>query len=154
MLPSTTIDSVHTLHVHMVYYSPPVFVPSYHGHFLSFMISLLFKLIVSHHYHYCLHYLSPLSLLFALFVTMIMQDGWNQLVLGLYMSLTTAVLYVIPIQNILGELPDVSVGDTWTIPYHLRNFFPGAPGDRKQGAGHDCRIWFVNSWGLGWSRDM
>ncbi len=46
------------------------------------------------------------------------------------------VLYVIPIQNILGKknsaskLPIVPVGDTGAIPYHIRNAFPGAPIDR------------------------
>ena len=44
------------------------------------------------------------------------------------------VLYVIPIQSILGKLAVVPVGDTGTIPYHLRNVFPGAPGDRRPGA--------------------
>ncbi len=37
------------------------------------------------------------------------------------------VLYVILIQGILGKLPVVPVGDTGTIPCHLRNHFPGAP---------------------------
>ncbi len=64
------------------------------------------------------------------------------------------VLYVIPIQSILGKLPVVSVGDTGTIPYHLRNTFSGAPGDRLMGAGDGCKMWFVNSWALGWSLDM
>jgi hypothetical protein len=64
------------------------------------------------------------------------------------------VLYVIPIQSILGKLAVVPVGDTGTIPYHLRNVFPGAPGDRRPGAGDGCGMWFVNSWALGWSRDM
>jgi hypothetical protein len=64
------------------------------------------------------------------------------------------VLYVFPIQSILGKLAVVPVGDTGTIPYHLRNVFPGAPGDRRPGAGDGCGMWFVNSWALGWSRDM
>jgi hypothetical protein len=64
------------------------------------------------------------------------------------------ILYVIPIQSILGKLPVVPVGDTGTIPYHLRNTYPGAPGDRRPGAGDGCKMWFVNSWALGWSRDM
>ena len=64
------------------------------------------------------------------------------------------VLYVIPIENILGKLPVVPVGDTGTIPHHLRNLFPGAPGDRRQGSGDGCRMWFVNSWALSWSRDL
>ena len=63
-------------------------------------------------------------------------------------------LYVVPIQSILGKLPLVPVGDTGTIPHRMRNAFPGAPGDRRQGAGDGCRMWFVNSWALGWSSDM
>jgi hypothetical protein len=65
-----------------------------------------------------------------------------------------AILYVAPIQSILGKLPVVPAGDTGTIRYHLRNVFPGAPGDRRQGACDGCRMWFVNSWALGWPRDM
>ncbi len=64
------------------------------------------------------------------------------------------ILYVIPIQSILGKLPVVPVGHTCTIPYHLRNTFPGAPGDRRPVAGDGCKMWFVNSWALGWLRDM
>ena len=37
------------------------------------------------------------------------------------------ILYVIPIQSILGKLPVVPVSDTGTIPHHLRNHFPGRP---------------------------
>ncbi len=62
------------------------------------------------------------------------------------------ILYVIPIQSILGKLPVVPVGNTGTIPYHLRNTFSGAPGDRRQGAGDGCKMWFANSWALGWLR--
>ncbi len=52
------------------------------------------------------------------------------------------VLNVIPIEHILGKLPVVPVGDTGTIPYpgHMHNFFPGAPGDRRPGAGDGCRM--------------
>ena len=64
------------------------------------------------------------------------------------------VLYVIPIEHILGKLPVVPVGDTETIPHHLRNVFQGAPGDRRPDAGDGCKMWFVNSWALGWSRDL
>ncbi len=64
------------------------------------------------------------------------------------------ILYVIPIQSILGKLPVVPVGDTGTIPHHLRHHFSGAPGDRRPGSGDGYRMWFVNSWALGWSRDM
>ena len=64
------------------------------------------------------------------------------------------ILYVVPIQNIMGKLSLVPVGDTGTIPHSLRNTFEGAPGDRRPGAGDGCRMWFVNSWALGWSRDL
>ena len=64
------------------------------------------------------------------------------------------ILYVVPIQNILGKLSLVPVGDTGTIPHSMRNTFAGAPGDRRPGAGDGCRMWFVNSWALGWSRDL
>ncbi len=67
---------------------------------------------------------------------------------------TKPILYAIPIQTILGKLPVVPVGDTGTIQYHLRNTFSGAPGDCRLGAGDGCKMWFVNSWALGWSRDM
>ncbi len=90
-------------------------------------------------------------------IILIISSGWlesvgSQVVYKLdYRKL---VLCVIPIQSILGKLAVVPVGDTWTIQYHLRNFFPGAPGDRRPGAGDGCGMWFVNSWALGWSRDM
>ena len=50
------------------------------------------------------------------------------------------VLYVMPIQRILGKLAVVPVGDTGTIPYHLRNVFSGAPGNRRPGAGDGSTI--------------
>ncbi len=64
------------------------------------------------------------------------------------------VHYVIPVEHILRKLPLVPVGDIGTIQHHLRNLFPGAPGDRKPGAGDGCRMWFVNSWAMAWSHDM
>ncbi len=64
------------------------------------------------------------------------------------------ILYVIPIQSILGKLLVIPVGDTGTIPYHLRNTFFGAPGDCRMGAGDGCKMWFFNSWALGWSHVM
>jgi hypothetical protein len=52
------------------------------------------------------------------------------------------------------KLPVVPVRDTGTIPRHLRDVFPGAPGDRRPDAGDGCKMWFVNSWAFGWSRDL
>jgi hypothetical protein len=64
------------------------------------------------------------------------------------------ILYVIPVENILGKLPLVPVGDTGTVPHRLRSDFSRAPGDCRPGSGDGYRMWFVNSWALGWSRDM
>jgi hypothetical protein len=40
----------------------------------------------------------------------------------------------------------------YVIP--IQNTFLGALGDRRPGAGDGCWVWFVNSWALGWSRDL
>jgi hypothetical protein len=64
------------------------------------------------------------------------------------------VLYVVPVDYILGKLPLVPVGDTGTIQHSLRNLFQGAPGNSRPGAGDGCRMWFVNSWTMARSRDM
>jgi hypothetical protein len=50
------------------------------------------------------------------------------------------ILYVIPVESILGKLPVVPVGNTGTIPHLLRNHFPGAPGDRRLGSGDGFRM--------------
>jgi hypothetical protein len=59
------------------------------------------------------------------------------------------VLYVVPVESILGKLPVVPVGDTRTIPHNIRNLLPGAIGDRREGSGDGCRMWFVNLWAFG-----
>ena len=68
------------------------------------------------------------------------------------------ILYVLPVTSILGKLPLCPVGDTGTIPFSeraLRNTeFPGAYADKTAGGGDGCRLWFVNSWAMDWSRDM
>ncbi len=40
------------------------------------------------------------------------------------------VICVIQIQNVLGKLPVVPIGNTGAIPYHLCTAFSGAPSDR------------------------
>ena len=47
-------------------------------------------------------------------------------------------------------MPVVPVGDTGTIPHSLRNAY----GDSTPGDGKGCPMWYVNSWAMGWSRDM
>ena len=73
------------------------------------------------------------------------------------------ILYVVPISSVLGKLPVVPAGDTGTIPYRYRDgtmhgscrFNPEiAKADSRPGAGDGCPMYFVNSWALGWSRDM
>jgi hypothetical protein len=61
------------------------------------------------------------------------------------------VLYVIPIQSILGKLFLVPVGDTGTIPHRMCNTFAGAPGARRPGAGDDAERGSSNSWALGYN---
>ena len=57
------------------------------------------------------------------------------------------VLYVIPIESILGRLPVVlPLGDTGTISHANRAEFPGS--------GDGIRCWFVNNWAMAWSREV
>ncbi len=53
-----------------------------------------------------------------------------------------------------GKIAGNPVGDTGTIPYRLCNLFPGAPGNRWTGVSDGYRMWFLNLWAMGWSRDM
>ncbi len=52
-------------------------------------------------------------------------------------ALIRIILTISPskISDILGKLPVVPVGDTGTITHHQQICFPGAPCDRKPGAG-------------------
>jgi hypothetical protein len=60
------------------------------------------------------------------------------------------VLYAPPIQNVLGKLPVVPMGDSGTIPHHMRTTFfqahpgPGPAGDCRLGARDGCRMLIVN----------
>ncbi len=61
------------------------------------------------------------------------------------------VFYVLPVENILGKLPVVPVGDTGTIPYSMRQHvedFVDAAFDTKEGAGDGSRWWYINTWAL------
>ena len=52
------------------------------------------------------------------------------------------MFYVLPVENILGKLPVVPVGDTGTIPYSMRQHaedFVDAAFDTKEGAGDGSR---------------
>jgi hypothetical protein len=51
-------------------------------------------------------------------------------------------------------LGQTSLGACRWHQYSMSNAFSGAPGDRRPGAGDGCRMWFVNSRALGWSRDL
>ena len=63
------------------------------------------------------------------------------------------VLYVVPVESIIGKLPVVPVGDFGSVPNGMRAQFPNALADRTPGAGDGCPVWYVNSWALGWSRE-
>ena len=75
------------------------------------------------------------------------------------------LVYVVPIQSILGKLPLVPVGDTGTIPFEpsartraerealAEEFYQGAYCDSAKGSGDGCHLWHVTSFALGWSRD-
>ncbi len=107
------------------------------------------------YYMYCMYYMYYMYYVYYTYYFVL--AGWlksigSQIVYELNHG--KPVFYVIPVEHILGKLPLVTVGDTGTIPHHLRNLFPGAPGDRKPDAGDGCRMWFVNSWAMAWSRDM
>ena len=73
------------------------------------------------------------------------------------------VMYVVPVSSILGKLPVVRAGDTGTIPHKYRTALRSgahrfndqiARADSRPGAGDGCPMYFVNSWALGWSRDI
>ena len=68
------------------------------------------------------------------------------------------VLYVIPVESILGKLPVVPVGDTGIIPHTMcaerARDLVGARCDREMGKGVGIRWWFVNNWAMGWSREI
>ena len=69
------------------------------------------------------------------------------------------VLYVVPINSILSELPAVPVGpgDKGTFPFSMgaeAAEFLGASCDSRPGAGDGCRLWYVNAWAMAWSAQM
>jgi hypothetical protein len=76
------------------------------------------------------------------------------------------LVYVIPLDSILGKLAVVQAGDTGTIPFEttarnmadldaLRDkYYPGGRADSALGSGDGTRLWHTNTWAMGWSRDM
>ena len=54
--------------------------------------------------------------------------------------------------SIIGKLPVVPVGNIGIIPYGMAASFPNAHDDSRPDGGNGCRLWYVNSWALGWSR--
>jgi hypothetical protein len=80
-------------------------------------------------------------------IILVIEDGWNQLALESYTSSTTRqVLYVISMQIILEKLQVVPVGDTGTIPHHLRNVFPSAAGNRVPAMDAACGLSTRGHW--------
>ena len=73
------------------------------------------------------------------------------------------VVYILPISSVLGRLPVVRAGDMGTILHKdsagLRSCAHRfdhdlARADSALDAGTAAPMYFVNSWDLGWSRDM
>ena len=73
------------------------------------------------------------------------------------------VMYVLPASSVLGRLPVVRAGETGTTPHKFRAGLRSgahrynhdlARFDSSRGPGDGCPMYFVNSWALGWSRDM
>ncbi len=76
------------------------------------------------------------------------------------------LVYVVPVESILGKLSLVQCGDTGTIPFESTaksqddiealsaRYYPGGIADSSPGKGDGCRLWHTNPWALGWSRDM
>ena len=78
------------------------------------------------------------------------------------------LVYVVPVESILGKLSLVRVGDTGTIPFEptatsqddidelSEQFYPLAGGipDTSPGSGDGSKLWHTNPWAMGWSRDM
>ena len=67
------------------------------------------------------------------------------------MLLVSSILGKRPVTN-----PVVPVGNTGTIPFSMRRSaedFVGTAFDSAEEAGDGCRWWYVNTWGLGWSRE-
>jgi hypothetical protein len=60
------------------------------------------------------------------------------------------VLYVLPVESILGKLPVVPVGETGTIPYCMEDFV-GAAFSKREGAGDGSKWWYINTWALSWT---
>ncbi len=80
--------------------------------------------------------------------------------------LQVPLVYVIPVDSILGKLSLVQAGDTGTIPFEptVRNqidsdalcekYYPGGRADSAPGKGDGTRLWHTNAWAMGGSRDM
>ncbi len=95
---------------------------------------------------YYMHYIDFIHYMFSTYYFYyVCNAGWlksvgSQIVSELDHKKPVCVLYVIPIEHILGKLPVVPVGDTGTIPHHLRCVFQGAPSDRRPDAGDGCKM--------------
>ncbi len=75
----------------------------------------------------------------------------------LYQPEPKPVVYIVPIQNILGRLALAPIGEHGTIPYDWRHL-QGSHYDRgvcdlpnRQGSG--SKLFYINSWAMIWSSD-
>ncbi len=104
---------------------------------------ILIILIICSIWHYNTYaYCSFISIIVDCFLVGWLESVGSRVVYEL--DYKKPILFVVPIQSILGKLPLVPVGDTGTILHRMCNAFRGAPCDCRQGAGDGCRMWFVN----------
>jgi hypothetical protein len=86
-----------------------------------------------------IHIIAMISIISDCFLVGWLQSVGSRVVYEL--DYKKPILYVIPIQSILGKLPLVPVGDTSTVPHSMRNALSGAPSHRRPGASDGCRMW-------------
>ncbi len=63
------------------------------------------------------------------------------------------MLYVIPVESVLGNLPVVPIDDTGTIPFAMcqnARDFVDAAFDTSEGSGDGSRWQYINTWALSW----
>ena len=88
-------------------------------------------------------------------------DWWRQVAYTgtklLYQPQPQPVVYIVPIQNILGRLALAPYGEHGTIPHewhHLQgSHYPRGVCDSPNRPGSGSKLFYINSWAMIWSSD-
>ena len=88
-------------------------------------------------------------------------DWWRQVAYTgtklLYQPQPQPVVYIVPIQNILGRLALAPCGEHGTIPHewhHLQgSHYPRGVCDSPNRSGSGSKLFYINSWAMIWSSD-